>query len=782
MSYLVVLNLGKGDWQSGLPTVIAQLWDSQSSTPMQFTGSLPPTLELKELYQQWQAVYEAVYANLGWRRSRSTFEIEVDETDLTHVSHEEFRALCQQLQQTMNRWLNAEAFRNIDRQLRTRLTPDQELRLIVVADDPALLRLPWCLWSLLEDYPRAEIALSLPEYSRPVKAPLQKPKGKVRILAILGNSEGIDVAKDQELLKQLPDVELTFLVEPHPKELHQQLWEPGWDVLFFAGHSSSQGTGHIQINQYDRLTIEELKYGLRTAIAHGLKLAIFNSCDGLGLARDLADLSLPQVIVMREPVPDRVAQEFLKGFLTAFAGGKSLYGSVRVAREKLEALETDFPCATWLPVICQNPAEAPPMWHEWSGKKRVSRRFPTRRELQTVLLSGFVATGFVMGGRWLGWLQPLELWAFDRLMQTRPAEPPDSRLLVVAITDQDIQAEGVKMRQGSLSDSTLNQLLRKIEAQQPAVIGLDVYRDTPATEPQLATRFQQSDRLIAICKRPEAEADPTGILPPPEVPPERVSFSDFVVDQDGVIRRHLMYLPSNPTSRCTATLALSLQLAQRYLQTKGIAIAFTPEHNLQIGNTLFQRLQPRTSGYQPADAGGGQVLLNYRATPTPGAIAQQVTVGQIMAGQVNPQVFKDRIVMIGVAAPFSGGDYWQTPYGKSRTEQVPGIVLHAQMVSQILSAVLDQRPLLWVWSPWLEALWVTGWAIAGGVLACLLRQQMGWLVVAVIVTLITMVAICWIALIQAGWIPLLPPLLALLLASSSVLLIPSSDVKALRHD
>jgi len=30
-----------------------------------------------------------------------------------------------------------------------------------------------------------------------------------------------------------------------------------------------------------------------------LKLAIFNSCDGLGLARELADLHLPTMIVMQ---------------------------------------------------------------------------------------------------------------------------------------------------------------------------------------------------------------------------------------------------------------------------------------------------------------------------------------------------------------------------------------------------------------------------------------------------------------------------------------------------
>ena len=52
-----------------------------------------------------------------------------------------------------------------------------------------------------------------------------------------------------------------------------------------------------------------------------------------------------------------VAQQFLKSFLTAFSNGKSLYLSVRLAREQLQGLEDRYPCASWLPTICQNPAE-----------------------------------------------------------------------------------------------------------------------------------------------------------------------------------------------------------------------------------------------------------------------------------------------------------------------------------------------------------------------------------------------------------------------------------------
>jgi hypothetical protein len=165
------------------------------------------------------------------------------------------------------------------------------------------------------------------------------------------------------------------LVEPDRQALNDQLWAQNWDILFFAGHSQSRslehGTcGYLQINAEEQLTIAQLRHGLRKAIGQGLQLAIFNSCDGLGIATNLADLDLPQMIVMREPVPDRVAQEFLKHFLVEFAGGATLYQSVRSGREKLQGLEDQFPCASWLPVIYQNPAIVPVLWGDLTERDK----------------------------------------------------------------------------------------------------------------------------------------------------------------------------------------------------------------------------------------------------------------------------------------------------------------------------------------------------------------------------------------------------------------------------
>lgn len=132
---------------------------------------------------------------------------------------------------------------------------------------------------------------------------------------------------------------------------------------FFSGHSLTEGTtGRIFLNATDSLTIDELRYGLQTAVDQGLQIAFFNSCDGLGIASELEALHIPQIIVMREPVPDRVAQQFLKYFLQDYTNGVSLYQSVRNSRKKLQGLEGEFPCASWLPLIVQDSLSSPPTW------------------------------------------------------------------------------------------------------------------------------------------------------------------------------------------------------------------------------------------------------------------------------------------------------------------------------------------------------------------------------------------------------------------------------------
>ncbi|MCC5632962.1 CHASE2 domain-containing protein [Nostoc sphaeroides CHAB 2801] len=763
MSKLVVLNLGKGDLYKGFPDVTVQLGLTNDHRAMEFRGSLPAAPEIPQLYRNWQILYSALYRYHGW-----SVRLEIEETDVTNFSEVEFNDLCEELSFRINIWLNSEQFHKIEKKLRTQLNPNEEIRFMIATSDKLLRRLPWHLWNFFEDYPNAEIALSPLEAQRQNKIYIKEKK--VKILAIFGNTKGIDISQDKRFLEKLSNqAKIKFLLEPQRKELSNELWDQGWNILFFAGHSYSQEKGVLQINQTTTITLDRLKHGLTKAIESGLRLAIFNSCDGLGLAEALEDLHIPQVIVMREPVPDLVAQEFLKHFLTEFSSGQSLYSALREARKRLEGIEDEYPCATWLPVICQNPLEAPMTW-------QLHRKMITTKGVLTILLASLLVTSLVMGVRYWGYLQTSELQAFDHFMQLRShlvTEKPDERILIITIDEADIQYQinkGMQMR-WSLSDQALAQLLEKLNKYQPRTIGLDIYRDgtVDAKYPNLATRFSQDNRLFFVCKvaTTDDDGDSDGIPSPDGVPKKRLSFSDFVADDEVIARRQLLYLTPPPTSLCTAEYAFNLQLALHYLDKEGEKSSVTQSGYLQIDNVVFKQLKEHTSGYQKVDASGYQILLNYSSLPSVEKIAEQVSLRDVLDEKIpleSIQSLRNRVILIGLSAPTNTNDYWKTPFSSSakpKQKQIPGVFVQAQMLSQILSAVLDRRPLLWWWSGWIETVWIWVWSLLGGIIAWYYSKPLH-LGLAVIAILLTLFGLCFGIFILAGWVPLIPPVLAVL--------------------
>jgi tRNA A-37 threonylcarbamoyl transferase component Bud32 len=103
---------------------------------------------------------------------------------------------------------------------------------------------------------------------------------------------------------------------------------------------------------------------------------------------------------------------------------------------------------------------------------------------------------------------------------------------------------------------------------------------------------------------------------------------------------------------------------------------------------------------------------------------------------------------------------------------MPTIYIHTQIASQILSTVLDGRPLIWYWTDWLELLWVWGWALLGGILGWRMRHPVVLLVLGG-TTLAGLVGICVVIFLQAGWIPLIPPAIAFIFSSVGMLVYTS---------
>jgi hypothetical protein len=353
MGKLVTLKFNDGNFEQGFVVTI-QIGEEGALPSSEIAANLPPSMELPQLYDAWQSLY----LKIG-----STTRLSADANAVTNVSFlEDCYEAAEKLSEQLNQWLRSPSFLPARELVSDNIYRTDEVRVLLQSGNPYLQKMPWHLWDLFDRrFTKAEIAIAAPSYSS--IEPSQKHSDKIRILVILGNSEGIDIGADRTMLEQLPNAEVTLLVEPRRQQLNDQLWQQQWDILFFAGHSSTQeDIGRIYINETESLRMEQLRYALRTAVSNGLRLAIFNSCDGLGLARSLFDLHIPQVIVMREPIPDEVAQKFLRYFLEDFSSGTSCYLSVRRARERLQGIEDRFPCATWLPIICQNPAETPLTW------------------------------------------------------------------------------------------------------------------------------------------------------------------------------------------------------------------------------------------------------------------------------------------------------------------------------------------------------------------------------------------------------------------------------------
>ncbi|MBD2514838.1 substrate-binding domain-containing protein [Nostoc sp. FACHB-973] len=343
-------------------------------------GFLPPLpANLESSFNEWQSAYRQIEAV----RSCATFRL-TPKSATIHSHAEQTAAVKDQL----NQWLNTSDYKW--RPIRDRLIAiaqqlhqsNEEIRVIIDAKDIDLRRLPWQEWNLFEEhYPNAEIALSAPKNKNKQSDKLVPQSQHIRILVAVGRSDGINTKEDLKLIQDLEKdgVEVLCLMQPSRKDLCEALWDDqGYHIFVFTGHSGSQEDGQIgwiELNDKDTLTIEDFKEALKQAIDKGLQLAIFNSCDGLGLANQLAQLHLPQVIVMREPVPDPVAIDFLRYFFKEFTHNhKSLFTSVKKARKRLEHFKSDYPGAIWLPTICIQ-ANIEPL--TWEGLSEISPPKPT---------------------------------------------------------------------------------------------------------------------------------------------------------------------------------------------------------------------------------------------------------------------------------------------------------------------------------------------------------------------------------------------------------------------
>ncbi|MEM7591735.1 MAG: EAL domain-containing protein [Cyanobacteria bacterium P01_A01_bin.83] len=379
----------------------------------------------------------------------------------------------------------------------------------------------------------------------------------------------------------------------------------------------------------------------------------------------------------------------------------------------------------------------------------------------SLLLLTIVVTAIVLGIRRLGTLQALELLTYDWMVNLHNQDEIDPRLLIVEITDQDIE----KHNSYPLKDETFAKLLRNIQKFQPKVIGFDIYREVaypPGTD-ALRKELQQ-DNVIVIEFLGDDEHK---VAAPPGVAPEQIGFNDVVVDVgDNVLRRNLMYAISKSDEDELPTIhySFSLRTSLKYLADKNLKFQVKDDY-LQIGSVKFRDLKSNSGGYQlkNSETAGKQILINYRSPN----VARRVSLSEVLAGEVSANAIKDKIVLIGNTSP-SIKDVIPTPYYLGDQSFMPGVVAHAQMVSQIISVVENESGLFWFWSEWLEGFWVWGWALLAMVIAWKLRHPLSMVVLG-IVSVSALGLIYSVAFALGGWIPFIPPLASFAITIGCVL-------------
>ncbi|MEM1241156.1 MAG: CHAT domain-containing protein [Cyanobacteria bacterium P01_H01_bin.26] len=348
--------------------------------PSQVVDSLSPMPpQLSRAIDNWQRSFSQL---VGTRRGT----IKAGKTFSGNCSNS-----AEAVRTAFTQWLNSQdGWQRLQSYTQQAISHREEVQVNIQTIDERLRLLPWNE-AFATKHQQVETSISIArEFRR--KGNL-RVKPQVRILAVLGSPGEtrsaaelgpIDVNFDQQQLErtQARGAYIETLKQPSAQTLREALRDPdGWHIFFFAGHSKSQqdnSIGSVVLNSEEPpLGIDELKHELAIAIDNGLQLAIFNSCDGLGLASQLSELNLPQSIVMREPVPDDVAKDFLQQFLNAFSHNQSLFESVRRARQYLKEkwdVQNKYPGASWLPTIVRNPAVSLPRWSDFVAESPLSQR------------------------------------------------------------------------------------------------------------------------------------------------------------------------------------------------------------------------------------------------------------------------------------------------------------------------------------------------------------------------------------------------------------------------
>jgi adenylate cyclase len=404
------------------------------------------------------------------------------------------------------------------------------------------------------------------------------------------------------------------------------------------------------------------------------------------------------------------------------------------------------------------------------------------------LLISTLASGASLGARWMGWIEPMELFFYDQMVRWHSdPESTDDRIKIVGMTEDDLVRYGFP-----IDDSQLAKVLRSIAAQDPCVIGLDMYRDLK--EPREGKYYSDLEAVLKTEKRIIAIERVGYVSGPPALAeePDRIAANNFSKDTnlDGLFRRGLIALEDKDAEPYPS---LSFALVLRYLDENGIPWELNPETKLlRLGNTIIPRLTPTAGGYVRLPVRDYEFLAGYKAprkfrknyarvaggTEMPKDTSHDYSFGEVLRGEVPAGALRGKIVLVATVME-SIKDSNPTPID----DNLRGVQQHAMCVHQLLEAAINGvAPMSW-WPDWAEALFIVGSTLLGGALGLFLRSPLR-LLPAIAGVMAGIFGLVWLSFTHGVWVPFGALSAAGLLASATVtsfvVLLERADRNAMR--
>jgi adenylate cyclase len=310
------------------------------------------------------------------------------------------------------------------------------------------------------------------------------------------------------------------------------------------------------------------------------------------------------------------------------------------------------------------------------------------------------------------WLQLLEFWAYDVLLLHQPKAASSEPLVLVEMTEQDIQNPALDY---PIYDNKLANLLNILAADEPAAIGLDIWRDIPV--PKSGAYTNQLNEALLSHSNIVAIFTLGGIKPPAVVQSrhDQLGFNDnLVMDTRGSKRVRRTLLSADAPSGENFD-SLPLRVALIYLEKRGIGLALDPAdtNSVKLGKTSLPALQANDGAYVREDMRGWQILMDFKCPDN----FTRFSVSDALAGKIPHGALKDKIVLIGMTAA-SVQDNWATPVRFNHR----GVEVQAMIVHQLLRSALEGTKPLRFWNDWLEASWALLWCLVGGAIGYWVRS------------------------------------------------------------